>query len=344
MKSLTLMVVTLMSLPARAQEPTERAQKEKIDRYGIAERYRVAVDKIVAGALAENDSYQKLEYLCLFVGHRLSGSPQLVKAIDWAVESLKKDGQENVRREKVMVPHWVRGVESARIVEPRDVPLCMLGLGGSIATPPEGITAQVLVVKDKDELDQRGEEAKGKIVLFNNVMPPYDPEQGSGYGKAVHFRGKGAIYAAEKGAVACLVRSVTAKSLCTPHTGAMRYQDDVPRIPAAAITVEDADLIARLNARGVPVVVNLKMEARTLDDAVSANVVAELRGREKPEEIVVIGGHIDSWDVGQGAHDDGAGSVMCMEAINVLRKLNMVPRRTIRVVLWTNEENGLAGG
>jgi hypothetical protein len=280
----------------------------------------------------------------LFVGHRLSGSPQLEKAIDWAVESLKKDGQENVGREKVMVPHWVRGNESATMLEPRTTDLVMLGLGGSIATPPEGITAPVLVVKDKDELDQRADQAKGKIVLFNNVMPPYNPETGSGYGKAVHFRGKGAIYAAEKGAVACLVRSVTAKSLRSPHTGAMRYEEGVAKIPAAAITVEDADLIARLQARGVPVVVNLKMNAKMLDDAVSANVVAELRGREKPEEIVVIGGHIDSWDVGHGAHDDGAGCVMAMEAINVLRKLNFVPRRTVRVVLWTNEENGLAGG
>jgi carboxypeptidase Q len=160
----------------------------------------------------------------------------------------------------------------------------------------------------------------------------------------VQYRGRGAIYAAEKGAVACLVRSVTAKSLCTPHTGAMRYDEAVQKIPAAAITTEDADMIARFSERGVSVVVNLKMEANTLPDAESANVVAELRGREKPEEIVVIGGHIDAWDVGHGAHDDGAGCVMAMEAISVLRKLNMIPRRTIRVVLWTNEENGLAGG
>ncbi len=344
MKFVILFVVTLLSLPTWAEEPAASAKIEKKGEYGIAERYRPAVDKIVAGALADNDAYKKLEDLCLFVGHRLSGSPQLEKAIDWALDALKKDAQENVRREKVMVPHWVRGNESAAMLEPRRAELTMLGLGGSIATPPEGITGQVLVVKDKDELDERGEEAKGKIVLFNNVMPPYDPETGSGYGKAVHFRGKGAIYAAEKGAVACLVRSVTAKSLRTPHTGAMRYQDDVAKIPAAAITIEDADMIARLQARGVTVVVNLKMDARTLDDAVSANVIAELRGREKPEEVVVIGGHIDSWDVGHGAHDDGAGCVMAMEAINVLRKLNMVPRRTIRVVLFTNEENGLAGG
>lgn len=347
MKRLTTFVVTLASLIAPrvfAQAPAESQKIEPPRHFGLAERYRPSVETIMAAALADNEAYKKLEELCLMVGHRLSGSPQLEKAIDWAIDMLKKDGQENVRREKVMVPHWVRGKESATMLEPRVADLVMLGLGGSVATPPEGVTAPVLVVKDKDELDQRADEAKGKIVLFNNAMPPYDPEKGSGYGKAVAYRGKGAIYAAEKGAVACLVRSVTAKSLRSPHTGAMRYQDGVVKIPAAAITIEDADLIARLQARGVPVVVNLKMEAKTLDDAESANVIAELRGREKPHEVVVIGGHIDSWDVGHGAHDDGAGCVMATEAINVLRKLNMIPRRTIRVVLFTNEENGLAGG
>lgn len=341
MNLFALSVVTLSSLAGFPEEPTPAPVTPN---YGIAESYRASVDKIVAATLEGNGAYKKLEELCLFIGHRLSGSPQLEKAIDWAIDTMKEDGQENVRREKVMVPHWVRGNESARMVEPREQKLCMLGLGGSIATPPEGITAKVLVVKDKDDLDAKGDQAKGKIVLFNNPMPPYDPETGSGYGKAVQYRGKGAIYAAEKGAVACLVRSVTAKSLCTPHTGAMRYDDAVQKIPAAAITVEDADTIARLSERGVPVIVQLKMEAKTLPDAESANVLAELRGREKPEEIVVIGGHLDAWDVGHGAHDDGVGCVMAMEAINVLRKLNMIPRRTIRVVLWTNEENGLAGG
>jgi len=330
--------LVLAEYPETPTKPTEPATPT------IAERYKAQADKIIGAALAGNDGYAKLEELCLFIGHRLSGSPQLERAIDWAVEALKKDGQENVHREKVMVPHWVRGAESATMLEPRQTPLPMLGLGGSIGTPPEGITAQVVVVADEDELDKISDEAQGKIVLFNNVMPPYDPEKGSGYGKAVKYRGRGAVFAAKKGAVACLIRSVTARSLRSPHTGAMHYQDDMPKIPAAALTVEDVEMILRLRARGVPVVVNLKMEAKTLDDVPSANVVAELRGTEKPEEIVVIGGHIDSWDVGQGAHDDGAGIVMSMEAVNVLRKLNMIPRRTIRVVLFVNEENGLAGG
>jgi carboxypeptidase Q len=309
----------------------------------VVEQYREPAQRIINAALAGNDAYRKLEDLCIKIGHRLSGSPQLEKAIDWAVAEMKRDGHENVRREKVMVPHWVRGHESATMLEPRHEHLVMLGLGGSIATPSEGVTAPVVVVSGKEELEKLGEGAKGKIVLFNNVMPPYDPEKGSGYGTAVQYRGRGATLASKQGAVAALVRSVTAKSLRSPHTGAMRYAEDDVKIPAAAISIEDADTIARLYNAGTPVVVNLRMEAQTNPPAESANVIGELRGSTKPEEIVVIGGHIDSWDVGQGAHDDGGGCVMAMEAISVLRKLNLIPRRTIRVVLWTNEENGLAG-
>ncbi len=309
----------------------------------IQDRYRSTADRIIKSTMTSNDSWKKMHALCDGIGHRLSGSRQLERAVDWAVASLKTDGHENVRAEPVMVPHWVRGNESAVMVEPRVAPFAMLGLGGSVGTPPEGITAPVVVVRDEKELDALGEGARGKIVLFNNPMPPYD-ETGSHYGSTVRFRGKGAILAAQNGAVACLIRSVTARSLRSPHTGAMRYDEKVAKIPAAAISTEDADTVARLAAGGTPVVVRLSMEASTQPDAPSANVVAEIRGRERPDEVVVMGGHIDSWDVGQGAHDDGAGIVMCMEALNVIRKMGLQPRRTIRVVLWTNEENGLAGG
>lgn len=341
------MTISLILLTLALFAPMDPAAYPETDKSGdgsVAERYREPAQRIITAALAGNDAYRKLEELCIRIGHRLSGSPQLDKAIDWAVDTMKKDGQENVRREKVMVPHWVRGRESVTLIEPRNEPLVMLGLGGSIGTPSEGITAPVVVVSGKDELDKIGDQAKGKIVLFNNVMLPYDPEKGSGYGTAVQYRGRGASLASEKGAVASLVRSVTAKSLRSPHTGAMRYGENDTKIPAAAISIEDADTIARLQAHGIPVVVNIKMEAQTLPDVASANVVGELRGSTNPDEVVVIGGHIDSWDVGHGAHDDGGGCVMAMEAINVLRKLKMIPRRTIRVVLWTNEENGLAGG
>jgi carboxypeptidase Q len=310
----------------------------------VSETYQRTADRITHATMAQNDSWHKMEELCDGIGHRLSGSPGLENAVAWAVETLTKDGHENVRAEKVIVPHWVRGAESAVMIEPHTLSLAMLGLGGSVGTPPDGLTAPIVVVRDEIELANLGEGVKGKIVLFNNPMPAYDPKKGAGYGTTVRFRGKGAVLTAKQGGIACLIRSVTAKSFRSPHTGAMRYEDGVAKIPAAAISTEDADIIARLRARGQKVVVSLRMEARTLPDAESANVVAELRGREKPEEIVVIGGHLDSWDVGQGAHDDAAGCVMSMEALNVLRKLDLRPRRTIRVVLWTNEENGLAGG
>ncbi len=215
-----------------------------------------------------------------------------------------------------------------------------------MGTDPEGITADVVVVSDKEELDALSDTAlQGKIVVFNYPMPRYSESEGSGYGSAVVYRTNGASWAAQRGAVAALVRSVTAYSLNSPHTGAMFYSGGpgVPEIPVAAISVEGATLLARLQARGITPTVHLKMEAADHGEVLSANVVAEYVGRELPDEIVVIGGHIDSWDVGSGAQDDGAGCVASMEALNILRRLDLRPRRTIRVVLWTNEENGAAG-
>lgn len=310
----------------------------------IADQYRATAERIITATLAGNDSYRKLSELCDGIGHRLSGSPQLDRALQWAADAMRRDGQANVRIEPVMVPHWVRGDESCTMVKPRHEPLAMLGLGGSVGTPPEGITAEIVVIRDEKELEALGDAVNGKIVLFDNAMPAYDRANGTRYGETVRFRSKGPRIAAAQGAVACLVRSVTARSLRSPHTGGTNYGDAAVRIPAAAISVEDSAMIARLTERGEKVVVTLKMDAKSLDPAPSGNVIGELVGRELPEEVVVIGGHIDSWDVGQGAHDDGGGCVQAMEAINVLRKLNLVPRRTIRVVLWTNEENGLEGG
>lgn len=310
----------------------------------IADQYSDVASRIIEATLAQNDAYEKMRQICDGIGHRLSGSPQLERAIQWAVDSMKADGQENVRAEPVMVPKWVRGRESAVMVAPREHELHMLGLGMSVGTPPEGLTASVLCVRDEDEFETLGESVRGKIVLFNNLMPEYDPERGAGYGTAVRFRSRGPSMASRRGAVACFVRSVTAKSLRSPHTGATRYENETTPIPAAAISTEDADMIARLTAAGEEVRVLLKMEARDEGMSPSANVVGELRGRELPDEVLVIGGHIDSWDTGHGAHDDAGGCVVAMEAINVLRRLDLQPRRTIRVVLWTNEENGLAGG
>ncbi len=306
--------------------------------------YADAAGQIIERALREDGAWKKLEELCDDIGHRLSGSAGLEKAVNWAADTLRRDGHENVRLEKVMVPKWVRGHESLRMLSPQEVEIPMLGLGGSVGTPSDGITAEVLSVRDEDDLHARGEQVRGKIVLFDVPMSRENEETGAGYGPAVRYRGAGARMAAEYGAVAALVRSVTTRSLQSPHTGAMNYAGAKDAIPSAAISVEFATRISRLQERGIPVRVTLKMEARTEGMAPSANVIGELRGCELPDEVVVIGGHIDSWDVGQGAHDDGGGCIISMSALTLLRQLGLTPRRTIRVVLFTNEENGLAGG
>jgi Zn-dependent M28 family amino/carboxypeptidase len=308
----------------------------------IADAYREVAARIIADARADKGGWEKLAHLSDRIGHRLSGSPQLDQAIAWAADAMKRDGHD-VRTEKVMVPHWVRGAESARITAPVQRDLVVLALGGSVGTPKGGVKGRVVVVHDWKELEARKAEVKGAIVLFNVAMPAWTEEHGSGYGDIVPYRWASASAAAKLGATAVLVRSVTAHSLRTPHTGSMGYAEGVPRIPAAAVTSEDAELLYRLAAAG-EVKIQLELGARTLPDAPSANVIGELRGREKPDEIVLIGAHIDSWDVGQGAHDDGAGCVHVMQALTVLRRLGLQPRRTIRVVLFTNEENGLRGG
>jgi carboxypeptidase Q len=249
---------------------------------------------------------------------------------------MKADGLDNVRREPVMVPKWVRGRESLDLIEPASEPLPMLGLGNSVGTPAGGLEADVLVVDSFDDLSARAADAKGRIVLFNAAFTTY--------GAAVVYRRDGPSRAAAAGAVAALVRSIGPTGLRTPHTGATTYQDAAPRIPAAAISAEDADRFRRLADRGVTIRVRLSMEARFEPDVESFNVIGELTGRERPDEFVVIGGHFDSWDVGTGASDDGGGCIATWEAVRLLKRLGLRPRRTIRVVLFTNEENGLRGG
>lgn len=306
-------------------------------------RLAPAARKITAAALADSAPYRRLGALVDGFGHRISGSASLEQAIDWVLAEMQRDGFANVRGEPVMVPHWVRGAESATLVSPREVPLHMLGLGGSVGTSADGVTADVIVVHSFDELERRKAEAAGKIVLFNTPFPK-DSEPFAGYGAAVQYRGYGATAAAKVGAVAMLLRSVATFSIQSPHTGGLRYDTTVTKIPAAALSIEDAEMLDRMQARGQTVRVTLKMSAQMLPDAPSRNAIAELRGRELPDEVVVIGGHIDSWDVGQGAMDDGAGSVAAWEAVKLLKRLGITPRRTIRVVLFTNEENGLRGG
>ena len=280
-------------------------------------------------------AYNRLAALCDTFGPRFSGSTNLENALDWILAEMKRDGLENVHAEDVQVPHWVRGEESAELIEPRPRPLPMLGLGGSIATPPEGITAEVLVVKSLADIQAHAAEARGKIILINEPFKTYD--------ETVRIRRLGAIEAATVGAVASLIRSVTPVSQQTPHTGNMRYTNGVPKIPHAALTVEDAEMLQRFQDRGQKIVIKLKMNAATLPDAPSRNVMAEIRGREHPEEIVIVSGHIDSWDVGQGAMDDGGGAIAAWEAVRTMKNLGLHPRRTVRIILWVNEENGGAG-
>ena len=300
------------------------------------DRYRETAGRILGRALVDEGAFRKLEHLTTRIGHRLSGSPGLAEAIAWAHEGMKAEGLD-VRLQAVKVPRWVRGRERARVVSPVERELPILGLGMSVGTPREGITAPVVVVRSFEELSARGRgEVEGRIVAY---APDWE-----GYGRTVRFRSSGASAAAKLGAVAVLVRSATGRSIASPHTGALSYEAGVEQIPAAAIAVEDAEWLRRMTAAGETVTVSLSMEARLEGEADSANVIGEIRGSEKPDEVVVMGGHYDSWDVGQGAHDDGCSCMAAWQALTILKEMGLRPRRTLRVALWTNEENGLNGG
>jgi hypothetical protein len=303
----------------------------------LTEQYRATADRLINAALADTEGYDRLAYLCYRIGNRLSGSASLERAVAWSAEQMKAAGLGNVRVIPAKVPHWVRGRESARMLAPLDLSLHMLGLGMSVGTPPEGITADVVAVSSFEELASLGRErVQGRIVLYN--------QEYRGYGATRIYRSTGASRAAALGAVAALVRSVTPLAMQIPHTGEMSYDPGAPRIPAAAVSPEDAAMIARLCAAGVPVKVHLEMSAHTEPDADSGDVIGEIPGREHPEEVVVIGGHLDSWDVGQGAQDDGASIMACLQALAIMQKLGLQPRRTLRVAFWVNEENGGRGG
>jgi carboxypeptidase Q len=313
----------------------------------VVKRYDSAAVHIAREALGSNNSYGMLEDLCTSVGNRISGSPQAAKAVLWAKKKMENLGFENVHLEPVMVPRWVRGSgEEGTLLLPSGgrEKLKITTLGGSIATPAGGITAEVIEVKSFDDLKQLGEKARGKIIFFNRPMDRTLSSTFAAYGGAVDQRGGGAIMAARAGAVAALVRSMTTRIDDSPHTGGMGYDDSVKKIPAAAISTRGAEHLSELLAQGVPVRIQLRLSAKTLPDVESANVVGELRGTEKPDEVIVIGGHLDSWDIGVGAHDDGAGCVQSIEALRILKKLGLQPKRTIRAVMFMNEENGLRGG
>jgi carboxypeptidase Q len=303
-----------------------------------------AVGERIAAASARSPdvAWQRLTDLVDLHGPRITGSPALEKALTWAAAQMRDDGLDDVHLEPVAVPHWIRGDEWARIVRPVERPMALLGLGGSVGTHGP-LRAPLTVFESLDDLRASTLRLDGHIAFVNHRLPPFDEEHADpGYRQGVQARLHAASEAARRGAVAVLVRSVTAVSLRTPHTGALSYDDGVRKIPAAAVSTEDADRLDRLAQRG-PVEVELSLGARQLADAPSANAIGELRGRELPDEIVLLGAHIDSWDVGQGASDDGAGCIAVMEALRLLRDSGLRPRRTVRAVLFTGEEYGLAG-
>jgi Zn-dependent M28 family amino/carboxypeptidase len=308
----------------------------------VADVEQAAVRIAAASDAAPMLAFERLRELVDVHGHRITGSRALEDAIRWAASRMRDDRLDAVALEPVQVPHWVRGAEHARVVKPVDRPLALLGLGGSVGTG-KTLRAPLAVFDDLAALRATTRALAGTIVLVNHRMQPFDDvHDDPGYLEGVQARLHAASAAATHGARAVLVRSVTAHSLRTPHTGALEYAKDVAKIPAAAVATEDADLLARLAEKG-PVEVELFLGAHTLPDAPSANVVGEIRGRERPDEIVVLGAHIDSWDVGQGASDDGAGCLAVMEALRLLRASGLTPKRTVRAVLFTAEEYGLAG-
>lgn len=302
-----------------------------------------AAVRIAAASDADPEhGWRRLVELADGIGHRMAGSRALGRALDWAAAAMRHDGLDRVRLEPVQVPHWVRGEEHARVVRPVDRPLVILGLGGSVGTNGT-LRARLVAFDDLDALRKSTDSLAGAIALVNHRMAPYDEKTDDpGYREGVQARLYAASAAAALGARAVLVRSVTATSLRTPHAGALDYASDRPKIPAAAVTVEDAEMLVRLARQG-PVEVELFLGAHRLPDASSANAIAEIRGSELPDEIVLMGAHLDSWDVGQGASDDGAGCVAVMEALRLIRASGLTPRRTIRAALFTAEEIGLAG-
>jgi carboxypeptidase Q len=303
-----------------------------------------AAGRILGRALVSNRALETLEELCDDCGARLSGSDNAERAVAWCLERLKRDGFENVRAEKVMVPRWVRGDCRISMTAPRAQHLEACALGGSVGTGAAPLVAPVIATESLESLQQLPPaDVVGKIVLFTRRMEREGGER-AGYGPTVSIRGGGAIAAAKLGARGVLIRSVGTGDARLVHTGAMRYEEGVAKIPAAAISAEDTEMIARLLARGVAVEASLELGCETQGDVESANVVAELVGRERPEEVVVIGGHLDSWDLGLGAIDDGAGVVICWESVRLMKELGLRPRRTIRLVFFMNEENGLRGG
>ena len=350
-KAIVVIGILLINFAGRCDAQPETTPTPTATPIVFSAQTLVDLKRLQQAALGSDYAYRQVAHLADNIGPRLSGSAQAAKAVEYVSSELKAIGCE-VQLEKVMVPHWVRGEETAALVQfpgmadgtTQKIVLC--ALGGSVATPKDGITADVVVAKNFDELKAMPREmVAGRIVLFTY---PFDKQMaavghsGEAYGEAVVYRSDGPSAAARQGAVGCLIRSVGGAEYRIPHAGQTKYANDAPKIPAGAVTTEDADLISNLVKQG-SVKMKLVLTPQTLPDIESANVIGDIKGSEHPEQVVIVSGHLDSWDLGTGAIDDGAGVAVSMEAANLVQKLHLKPKRTIRVIAWMNEENGTRG-
>jgi carboxypeptidase Q len=349
-----MVIATLAVISANAQSPAPEAKatpSPTTTPVVFSDATLRDAKRLQAAALSSDYAWRQVAHLANNIGPRLTGSAQAAKAVAYVADELRKLGCD-VQLEKTMVPHWVRGEERAELTEfPGQAQnttqkIVLTALGDSVATPADGVTPEVIAVKDFDELNSLPPaQVKGKIVLFNHLFDKQMAAQGHGgdaYGEAVVYRSDGPSAAAKLGAVGCLIKSVGGADYRIAHTGTTQYAEGTPKIPAAAVTAEDAELIAALTREG-PVKMHLVLTPQILPDVESANVIADIRGSERPDELVVVSGHLDSWDLGTGAIDDGAGVAVAMETASLIQQLHLKPKRTVRVIAWMNEENGSRG-
>ena len=305
------------------------------------------IKEIYDEALTNGRVYEDLRVLCKEIGNRLSGSPEAAAAVEYTRQLMESYGFDTVYLQPVMVPHWVRGKKEIVRVTNSDkhgaFEMNALALGNSVGTGPEGVLADVVEVSGIDEVNKLGKKVEGKIVFYNGRMDPTIVNTFGAYGGAVVQRSSGASEAAKYGAKAIIIRSVTNRQDDIPHTGSLRYKALINQIPAVAISTNDADKLSKI-LREQSLKVYIETHCRQLPDVLSYNVIGELRGSEVPDEIIAVGGHLDSWDVGEGAHDDGSGCMQSIEALRLFKALGIKPKRTLRAVMWMNEENGLKGG
>ena len=332
-----LAAATVAAMPVLAQQQQNQAPDDA-----------ATIKKIYDNALTSYKSYEDLRYLTKNIGARLSGSPQAAAAVEWSRQVMDKMGLDRVYLQEVMVPYWVRGEKEIGRINSGvtgTIEANILALGGSVGTGEHGLSAPVVEVHTFEELEKLGKKkVQGKIVFFNRPFDNTHVHTMSAYSGAVDQRGGGPVAAAKLGAVGVLVRSMANEIQDVAHTGSTRYQDGVTKIPAAAISTRDADKLSRTLKADPNLKFYMRMNPETLPDILSYNVIGEIKGTEKPDEIIVVGGHLDSWDVGEGAHDDGTGVVQSMEVLRLFKELGIKPKRTIRAVLFMNEENGLRGG